>query len=340
MIDFRSDTVTKPTIAMREAMVHAIVGDDVYQEDPTVIELEKLACHLTGKEAALFVPSGTMGNQIAIMTHTTRGDEIIIGARSHIHNYEVGAAAVLSGVSTKLIQETRGMMPLDAINDAIRSDDIHYPNTQLICLENAHGTGVVLPLKYMQDVYQLAKENALKVHLDGARMFNAAQALKVDVKDLCACADSVMFCLSKGLSAPIGSILVGSIEWIKKARKMRKLLGGGMRQVGMIAAAGIVSLNTMISRLEDDHLNAKYLAEKLKHVEGFTIDENALDINMVFVTVSGNVQAFIAFAKQEGFLLGSVRGNQLRLVCHYQITKDDIDAFILMCLNAKEKSVL
>ncbi|MFW5841738.1 MAG: low-specificity L-threonine aldolase [Bacillota bacterium] len=329
MIDFRSDTVTKPTDAMREAMKTADVGDDVYEDDQTIKALETLAKDLTGKEAALFVPSGTMGNQIAIMTHTRRGDEIIVGEHAHIKNYEVGAASVLSSVSYHLVPETDGMMDLGALKKGIRGDDIHYPDTSLICIENAHGSGVVAPLPYMKDVYAIAKAHNLNVHLDGARLFNAATHLNCDVKTITQYADSIMFCLSKGLAAPIGSLLVGTTDFIKRARKYRKLLGGGMRQVGVLGAPGLIALKTMRLRLKEDHDNAHYLAESLRTLPGFTVDMTHRDINMVFVRIDYDKDAFADYLKtNHNIIVGGYKDDYMRLVCHNDITKTDIDAFI------------
>ena len=330
MIDFRSDTVTKPTPAMREAMAHAHVGDDVYQDDPTVVELETLAAQLTHKEAGLFVPSGTMGNQIAILTHTQRGDEIILGAHSHIKTYEVGAAAVLSGVSYHTVKEHRGMLDLSAIEAGIRGEDIHFPKTSLICIENAHGSGVVGSLASMKAIYELAHAHDLAVHLDGARVFNAAVHLGVDVHELTQYADSVMLCLSKGLASPIGSLLVGSKTFIAKARKYRKLLGGGMRQVGVLAAPGLIALREMTKRLHRDHENAQYLAKHLARKDGFVVDEDALDINMVFVKMPVDRQHFAAFMAEHGILVGGYKGETMRLVCHNDLPREAIDTFLTL----------
>jgi len=328
VIDFRSDTVTKPTKVMREAMANAIVGDDVYQDDPTIIELEELAAKMTGKEAALFVSSGTMGNQLAILTQTARGNEIIVGSKSHIKNYEVGASAVISGVSYHLIDEIAGMMPLEMIKKGIRGDDIHYPDTALICLENAHGSGKVLPLEYMDKVYKLAKENNLLVHLDGARLFNAATYLKVEAKEIAKYTDSVTFCLSKGLAAPIGSMLCGTKAFIAKARRCRKLLGGGMRQVGILGAAGIISLKEMTKRLHIDHENAKYLASKLTQINEIEVDYDHLDINMVFIKTKNDHPDLIEYFKNKGILLGGYKGQYLRIAIHNDISKSNIDYLV------------
>ncbi len=328
MIDFRSDTVTKPTKAMREAMANAVVGDDVYGDDPTINELERLGASMTGFEASLFVPSGTMGNQLGIYTHTNRGDEIIVGKSAHIKNYEVGAAAVISGVSYHLIEEDNGMLPLKEIIKGIRGDDIHHPDTSLICLENAHGSGVVLPLDYMKQVYKIAQDNDLKVHLDGARLFNAAVSLGVDVKEITKYVDSVTFCLSKGLASPIGSLLCGSTKFIRKARRGRKLLGGGMRQVGILGACGLISLQDMTKRLYIDHENAKYLADKLSQIEGFDVDYDHLEINMVFVSSQYDFEKMADYLKEKDIIIGGYKGNEIRIAIHNDISLEDIDLLV------------
>jgi len=328
MIDFRSDTVTKPTKEMREAIANAVVGDDVYGDDPTINELEKLAAKMTGKEACVFVPSGTMGNQLSIMTHTKRGDEIIVGEQSHIMNHEVGATAVLSGVTLHTVEENRGVMPIAKIKSAIRSEDIHHPETTLICVENAHGSGVVLPLEYLEELRDLADKHGIKIHMDGARLFNAATALNVPAKKITQYVDSVSFCLSKGLASPIGSLVCGADSFIKKARKGRKLLGGGMRQVGILGAAGLISLKKMIKRLRIDHENALYLAGKLNKIDGFEVDFGRLDINMVFADSIFDMEDLATFLRQRNILINGYKHEQLRLVCHKDIKKEDIDYLI------------
>lgn len=328
MIDFRSDTVTRPTPKMRESMMNAIVGDDVYQDDPTINELERIAAEMTGKEASLFVTSGTMGNQLAIYAQTKRGDEIILGSQSHIKNYEVGASAVISGVSFHTIDEVEGMIPLSIMKKGIRGNDIHYPDTGLICIENAHGSGVVLPLSYMEEVHQLAQKNNLKVHLDGARLFNASTHLKIDAKEICGYVDSVTFCLSKGLAAPIGSMLCGTSGFIERARRGRKLLGGGMRQVGVLGAPGIIALKEMSSRLNEDHDNALYLATELDKLEQFEVDKKRLDINMVFVDSTIEFEQLAQYLKQHDIIIGGYKNKSIRLACHNDIKRQDIDFFI------------
>ena len=328
MIDFRSDTVTKPTKEMRIAMMDVLVGDDVYEDDPTIKELGNLAASMTGFEAALFVPSGTFGNQLSIMTHTNRGDEIIVGMHSHIKNYEVGAAAVLSGVSYHIIEEELGMMPLTKIREGVRGDDVHYPDTSLICLENAHGSGKVLPLEYLSEVRNIANQNDLKVHIDGARLFNAATSLDVDVKEITKYADSVMFCLSKGLASPIGSMVVGNQKFIDKARRNRKLMGGGMRQVGILGACGLISLKEMTKRLKEDHKNAKYVAEQLSMIPEFDVDFEHLDINMVFVKSTIDFVDLKEYLIPKGIIIGGYKGENLRIALHNDIKKEDIELLI------------
>ena len=263
MIDLRSDTVTKPTQAMRDAMSAAAVGDDVYGDDPTVNKLEIEAASRMGKEAALFVPSGTMGNQIALMTHCRRGDEALLDGQCHIAVHEVGAAAVLSGVTLHTVPSQNGSMLLNDLNVAYRDPDIHYPEPSLLCLENAHSFGTVMSLREMNQYWDWAKARGLAVHLDGARVFNAAVHLRCEAARIAQFADSVMFCLSKGLCAPVGSVLCGTANFIARARKHRKLLGGGMRQAGVLAAAGLVALRDMTARLGEDHARAGRLSALL-----------------------------------------------------------------------------
>lgn len=328
IIDLRSDTVTKPTQEMREAMFNAIVGDDVYQDDPTAIRLEEIAAEMVGKEAALFVPSGTFGNQLALLTHTNRGDEVILEANCHIKKYEVGASSVIAGVQLHPIEGVMGEMDTTKIKQAIRGEDIHFPKTSLICLENATGLGTLLSLDYMKKVSNIAKEAEIHIHLDGARVFNAATSLNVDVKEICQHVDSVMFCLSKGLCAPIGSILAGSREFINKARKNRKLMGGGMRQVGVIASCGIISLEKMSKRLSIDHDNANYLANKLEQISGFHVNRDRLNINMVFVTVDKDEnfpENFSELLLEKGIKVNGYRGEEIRFVTHNDINRSDID---------------
>lgn len=329
-IDLRSDTVTKPTEKMRLAMANAEVGDDVYQDDPTVIKLEQLAATLLEKEAALFVTSGTMGNQLSIMTHTNRGDEIIIAKHSHIIQYEVGAAAVLSGVSYSMVENPDDQIYPDDIERLVRGDNIHHPKTSLVCLENALSNGTVVSLENMQKTITAAHQAGCKVHVDGARIFNAAVALNVPAAKLVEHADSVMFCLSKGLGAPIGSIVVGSKEFIEKLRKNRKLVGGGWRQAGIIAAAGIVALEEMIDRLIEDHQLADYCVGKLKSIESLIINEKRRDINMVFFKFTDQVNDddFVAFLNTHQIKINPKSHGWYRIITHVGIVQSDIDKFI------------
>ncbi len=328
-IDLRSDTVTLPGEEMRAAMANAEVGDDVYGDDPTVNRLEEIAAEVLGKESAVFVPSGTFGNQLSILTHTLRGDEVIIPASNHIIVHEAGASAVIAGVQMRTLDCDDGMPSVDRILKAIRGEDLHYPRTGLICLENAHSSGRVLPMEYMKEVYSLARERAVPVHLDGARIFNAAVSLGIDAGEIASKADSVMFCLSKGLGAPIGSMLVGTKEFISRARKGRKIMGGAMRQAGIIAAAGIMAIEKMIDRLGEDHENARYLAKKLEEIKGIEIMRDRLDINMVFFKLDqGRPEVIVDELYREGIKINPPEGDEWRLVTNLDVSRSDLDTFI------------
>jgi len=327
-IDLRSDTVTQPTAEMRQAMATAIVGDDVYEDDPTVTRLEALSAQMTGFEAALFVPSGTMANQLAIMAHTKRGDEIIVGANSHIVAHEVGGAAILANVSYRIVNNPDDTIRGEDIVANMREDDIHYPETGLVCVENALSNGTVVPLAIMKDAFQAAQSNGLPVHLDGARLFNAAVYLGVDPREITQYTDSTMFALSKGLCSPIGSMLCGNTAFIKRARKYRKLLGGGMRQVGILAAAGLIGLETMTKRLHDDHENAQYLARQLSQMPHISLDVNNVHINMVFfqITKPGfDHEAFAVHLLEKGIKINPGDSGEYRFVTHNDISREDID---------------
>ncbi len=334
MIDLRSDTLTHPTQAMRDAMATAEVGDDVFQEDPTVKKLENLAAEKTGKEAALLVPSGTMGNLISVLSHCGRGDEILLGDRSHISLYEVGGVAALGGVHPRpLPNNSDGTIPIDLLEKGIRHTDIHSPPTRLICLENTHNfcQGTPLTPDYMTEVHDLAKKYGLKLHLDGARIFNAAVALKIPVAKLTEKVDSVMFCLSKGLSAPVGSLVCGSTEFIEKTRKMRKMVGGGMRQAGHLAAAGLIALNDLVSRLQNDHENAKTLASQISKIEGVELDETKVRTNIVFFKLTGmDGESFISqLEKKEIKILMTDKEEAIfRAVLHREISKEQVETVI------------
>lgn len=330
MIDLRSDTVTKPTQEMREAMFKAEVGDDVYREDPTVNRLEEIAAEMLGKEAALFVTSGTQGNQVAILTHTRPGEEVILEAESHIFYYEAGAASALAGVQVRTIAGNRGQMPISDIQKSIRDTDIHVPRTALIALENTHNRagGAVLPPEYMKEVSFLAKDKNIPIHLDGARLFNASVALNIDVKELTQYVDTVQICLSKGLSAPMGSILAGSKDYIETARKWRKRLGGGMRQAGLMAAPGIIALTKMVDRLKEDHNRAKNLAHGIEQVEGLRVDVSSVETNILLLDVKGLGTTAKSFMDEmhKYEIFGSVFGEYIiRLTTHREITDEDID---------------
>jgi len=330
IIDLRSDTVTHPTPEMRKAMFEAEVGDDVYREDPTVNRLEMMAAGIMGKEAALFTTSGTQSNLIAVLTHTKHGDEIIVGDESHILWYEVGGAAAVGGVIMHTVPtDSCGRLNPDDIDRAIRGEDIHYPETTLLCLENTHNRcgGTILTTDYTNGVCNLAHTRGLKVHLDGARIFNAAIALGVPACVLAQNSDSVALCLSKGLSAPVGSLLCGSKDFVERARKFRKMLGGGMRQAGVIAAAGIVALETMVDRLAEDHASARRLAQGLAGIEGITLAQDDIPTNIVMFHLSPelSVVEFVEGLERAGVKIGLRDGRPFRAVTHRMISSSDID---------------
>ncbi len=325
-IDLRSDTVTEPTPAMREAMARAEVGDDVYGEDPTVNRLQAMAAELMSKEAALFVPSGTMGNLASILAHCQRGDEVIVGDKAHTFLYEAGGISALGGIhSCQLPNQADGSIALEHLQAAIRPKDIHQPPTRLIALENTHNRcgGVVLSPKYCQEVGEFAKERGILTHLDGARIFNAAVALGIPAKDLAAPFDSVTFCLSKALCAPVGSLICGSQSFIERVRRVRKQLGGGMRQAGVLAAAGIVALETMVDRLADDHARAKRLAEKLRDAPGLILESGSPDTNMIFAQLESasplTTKQVCDALRERGVLVGAIEPHRFRIVVHYWI---------------------
>ncbi|MGQ9534879.1 MAG: low-specificity L-threonine aldolase [bacterium] len=333
-IDLRSDTVTLPTQKMREAIYEAQLGDDVFGDDPTVNRFEKIAAELVGTEAALLVSSGTQGNLVCLLTHCQRGDEVILGNLSHTFLNEVGAISALGGIHPHtVINQADGTMKLSDIESAIRGDDIHYPRTKLICIENTHNRcfGAPLTVEYTNSVCKLAHQYNLKVHLDGARIFNAAIALSVDVKELTKNVDSLSFCLSKGLSAPIGSVVCGSKEFIAEARRYRKMLGGGMRQAGIIAAAGIVALNEMVDRIKEDHNNARALAEGISKIPGLKIDLERVKTNIIyFDLVSEKISAeeLLTKSAEKGIKFLSTNNNRFRMVTHYGITEEDIKTVV------------
>lgn len=338
-IDLRSDTVTQPTQEMREAMYRAQVGDDVYGDDPTMNELERKAAEMLGKEAALFMASGTMGNAVAVMSHIQRGNEVILSDTAHIVAHEVGGAAVLSQAFIRTLHFKDGLFDAEQIRAAIRDrSNIHYPYTGLICVEEPLATGKVVPLERLQQVYKMAKEENIPVHMDGARIFNAATALGVDVKEIAACTDSVMFCLSKGLCAPVGSMLVGSKEYIERARRNRKMLGGGMRQCGFLAAAGLIALEVMTKRLQEDHDNAKYMAQRLQKMPGVTLDMNSVEINMVFFKLDAPKEVIDSLPEkmlEAGVKINGIEDGEFRFVTTHDTSREDIDR----ALDAFEKII-
>ncbi len=336
-VDLRSDTVTRPTPEMREAMARADVGDDVYGEDPTVNRLQEIAASLMGKEAALFVASGTMGNLTAILAHCGRGDEVILGNRAHTFLFEAGGVSALGGVhSHQLPNQPDGTLRLEDIQDAIREDDSHFPTSRLICLENTHNRcgGTPLSVDYTRAVGDLAQRNGLRLHLDGARLFNAAVAQGTSARELAAPADSVTFCLSKALCAPVGSLLCGSQDFIHRAHRIRKQLGGGMRQAGVLAAAGIVALDSMVERLREDHDRAIRLAAGIASIPGMEIDPGNPRTNMVFCSIRPGVpldaEEVAARLEPQGVLVGVVGPRRFRLVTHYWID----DAGVERAVNA------
>lgn len=324
-IDLRSDTVTTPTPEMRAAMAAAEVGDDVYGEDPTVNLLEARAAAIFGREAALFVPTGTMGNQISIRVHTQHGQEVICESRAHIVDWEMAMVSAFSGCHLRTVHAERGILSWKQIHAAIVRNNPHHADTGLIALENTHNMagGTVTPLATLQEIWEGAREAGLPIHLDGARVFNAATALNVSVKELTKGFDTVMFCLSKGLCAPVGSMVVGSGEVIRKARHFRKSLGGGMRQSGILAAAGLIALEQMTTRLAEDHANARYLAEAISHMEHVEIDLEGVQTNIVIFTLpkQGDASALVARLKARGVLCGAVGPYSIRFVTHHNVSR-------------------
>ncbi len=323
MIDLRSDTVTRPTPAMRKAMAEAPVGDDVWGDDPTVTALEELAAGMLGMEAALYVPSGTQSNLIALMSHCQRGDEYLVGQDAHTYKYEGGGGAVLGSIQPQpLAMADDGTIPLETILGAIKPDDFHFARTQLLCLENT-SAGRVLPMDYLRAASDLAIKHNLGRHLDGARVFNAAVKLGIDVKAIAKYFDSVSVCLSKGLGAPVGSVLCGSRDLIREGRRWRKMLGGGMRQAGIIAAAGIYALQNNVARLQEDHDNAALLARELSTVDGVTLDLKRVHTNMVFITPrAATGPALAEYLRKQDILVDT--GHSFRLVTHLDVTRADM----------------
>jgi len=336
MIDLRSDTVTKPTREMRKAMFSAEVGDDVYGEDPTANLLEKKVAKLLGKEASIFVASGTMANELCLKAHTSPGDEVIVERYSHIFNDESGAAAALSGVQLHPLQGERGIIYPQQIEKAIRDkNNLHLPPTRLICLENTHnrGGGTIYPLDMVKEISQIAKKHNIFVHMDGARLLNATVALGVDPVEYTQYVDSVTLCLSKGLGAPVGSMIAGTVEFINKVRRYRKMYGGGMRQIGFLAAAGIYALDHHIERLSEDHRKAKRFAVALGEIPGIEINPERVETNIIYFKVKKrgwDARRVVEELKKRGVLILRIQGSLLRAVTHLDVSEDDIEKAILV----------
>lgn len=330
IVDLRSDTVTLPTKEMLEAIRNAKLGDDVYGEDPTVNELEELSAEKMGKEAALLVTSGTQANLTSVMAQTNRGDEVILEADAHIYHYEVGGISALAGAVPKLIPGCMGALNPEDVERAIKDENIHNPKTTLVCIENTHNRagGTIISPEQIETLSKITKTRNLKLYMDGARIFNAAVAMGRDVKDFTRHVDSLMFCLSKSLSAPVGSVIVGSHAFISKARKIRKMLGGGMRQAGIIAAPGIVALKKMVDRLAEDHKNARILAEGLAKFEGINIELDTVQTNIVKFDTSGlslSPKEFLSKLQENGVKASGYGGSIMRMVTHRHIKKEDIE---------------
>lgn len=329
-IDLRSDTVTQPTQAMRDAMATAVVGDDVFEDDPTLKELEAYAAERLGKEAALFVTSGMQGNACALMAHTRRGDCVIIDPHSHIAEHEAGSYGQLAGVSLRYPQTINGTMEPTSVRACLTDDsDVQVAPATLVVVENAHSSGAVVSLDNMREIYQIAHEKGASVHLDGARLFNAATALGIaDVRELTQYCDTVMCCLSKGLCAPVGSVLAGPKDLIWRARRARRILGGGMRQGGFLAAAGLIALRDMTGRLQEDHDNAKFLASALDSIDGVQVFHDRLDIDMVFFTTDWDEEKaarYPSYMLEHGAKVTGCMGGEYRMVCHHGITRADCE---------------
>ena len=345
MIDLRSDTVTKPTPAMREAMAKAEVGDDVYGEDPTVNRLEQMAAELLGKDAGLFVPSGVMGNQLCLRLHTRPGDEVIVESTSHLIRYEGGSASSLSGVQLSCVPGVRGILDIEQVRAAIRSRDVHNPPTTLLCLEQTHnsGGGAVYPLSVIERLAEVARSAQLAFHLDGARLFNAVAASGVAAADYARSFDTISFCLSKALGAPVGSIIVSDRARVTKLRRLRKIFGGGMRQVGILAAAGIYALDHHISRLNDDHQNAKRLAQLLESIPSVSCHSAEVETNMILFQVNTSTWStdeLLSQCEQAGVLLNAVGDRRFRVVTHLDVSAEDIEEagrIFTSVLTPKEK---
>ncbi|MDD5361965.1 MAG: low-specificity L-threonine aldolase [Ignavibacteria bacterium] len=327
-IDLRSDTVTRPSKGMREAMFNAEVGDDVFGEDPTVNRLQEKCADISGKEKALFVPTGCMGNQLAIKSHTFQGDEVICEAEAHIFNYETGAPAIISNVQMVTIPGTNGVMKLDDIKKRVRTKEYYFPLSRLICFENTHnrGGGTIQPIENIKEISAYAHENGIKVHMDGARIFNAYVETGIPVKEYASYCDSISFCFSKGLGAPVGSILCGDAEFIAKAHKWRKILGGGMRQSGILAAAALYALENNVERLKEDNNKAKYFAKEISLIPRVKIDLNSVHTNMVMFEIDGMERSeFLNRMKEKGILFSAGTTTSIRVVFHLDVSTAEVE---------------
>ncbi len=338
IIDLRSDTVTLPTAEMLESIQNVPLGDDVYGEDETVNNLEKMAADRMGKEAALLVASGTMANLVSLMCNAKRGEMVILESESHIYWYEVGGISAIAGLLPWPLKSTNGIFSSEDLEGTIRPKNIHFPEPALICVENTHNRhgGTIVSPKHLQEIREVAESHGLRVYMDGARLFNAAVALKTDVRQFTKHVDNLMFCLSKGLSCPVGSLIVGTQEFIDKARKIRKLLGGGMRQAGIIAAPGIVALEKMGDRLEEDHLNARFLAEGISKISGLYVDLDRVQTNMVLINskrLGVADEVFVSALKEKGILVAVMAKNKIRMVTHRGIERRHIDTTLDMVRN-------
>lgn len=330
LIDLRSDTFTKPSPAMREAIAHAEVGDDVFGEDPTVNRLQEKVASMLGMEAALFVASGTMGNQVAINAHTQPGDEVILESHAHIFYYEAGAPALLSGVQLRTLPGVKGVISAEQVEEAIRPENVHFPPTRLICLENTHNRsgGAIFPLDEIRRIRELSEGRGIRMHLDGARLWNASVATGISLKEYGRYFDSISVCFSKGMGAPVGSMLVGNRDFIKRAHRYRKIYGGGMRQVGILAAAALYAVENNIARLAEDHRNARKLAEAVAKLPGLSVDLETVQTNIIIMKVEKakyNAPQVVEDLKKRGVLLLAVGPIRLRAVTHLDVSEEDID---------------
>lgn len=335
-IDLRSDTVTKPSKSMREAIFNAEVGDDVFGEDPTVIKLQNYCADLSGKEASLFVTTGCLGNQLAIKSHSIQGDEVLCESESHIFHYETSAPSIISNVQLHTVPGTNGIMKLEDIKTAVRSSEYYFPKTRLICIENTHNRagGTIQPIENLKEIYGFAKENNIKVHIDGARIFNASVETGISLKEYASCCDSISFCFSKGLGAPVGSILCGDGEFIKIAHKWRKILGGGMRQAGILASAAIYALQNNIQRLKEDNNNAKYFATEISKIPNFNVKIENVQTNIVVFSYNGKSKMeVIKLLEENGVRISSGSYDNLRAVFHMDVSFDDVKKSIDIIRN-------